>query len=79
MPGDYYSKLFSSLDVYKAATCACCKKWADLAQQLGFTVRLHDVVDLAAIKNNTEFHPTFAHATPPLVARICSRVTCRSI
>jgi hypothetical protein len=36
--------------VYKSATCGCCNAWVEHLKAAGFNVRVHDVDNLAAIK-----------------------------
>jgi hypothetical protein len=36
--------------VYKQASCGCCKQWVKHLQKSGFSVRVHDIRDLQAIK-----------------------------
>lgn len=38
------------IDVYKSPTCGCCKKWVEHLERGGFTVKAHDVVDVAAMR-----------------------------
>lgn len=38
------------IDVYKTASCGCCKKWVQHLQSNGFEVRAHDVKDPAVIR-----------------------------
>ncbi|HEX8848869.1 MAG TPA: DUF411 domain-containing protein [Gemmatimonadaceae bacterium] len=42
----------SVLVVYKTPTCGCCKGWVDRMKEAGFTVEVHDVPDLSAIKSD---------------------------
>ena len=36
--------------VYKSPTCGCCTKWVEHMQKNGFTVKTHDVDDVATYK-----------------------------
>lgn len=38
------------VEVYKEATCGCCTLWAAHLRDHGFTVRTHDVADMATVK-----------------------------
>lgn len=38
------------VEIYKSAECGCCKAWAEHLQKNGFTVILHDVDDVPAIR-----------------------------
>lgn len=38
------------IDVYKRATCGCCKEWITHLQANGFTVRAHDVDDPGVVR-----------------------------
>ena len=38
------------IDVYKTASCGCCKKWVQHLQNNGFEVRAHDVKDPGVIR-----------------------------
>lgn len=38
------------VEVYKSAQCGCCKAWADHLKKGGFTVVLHDVGDVPAVR-----------------------------
>jgi hypothetical protein len=39
-----------TIEVYKTATCGCCKIWVEHLRSSGFTVRTTDVEDLSGIK-----------------------------
>lgn len=38
------------VEVYKDASCGCCTLWAAHLRNHGFTVRTHDVADMATVK-----------------------------
>ncbi len=38
------------IDVYKSASCGCCKAWVEHLQKNGFTVRAHDVANAPAYR-----------------------------
>lgn len=38
------------VEVYKSATCGCCKDWVEHLRANGFEVRAHDVADPAAYR-----------------------------
>lgn len=38
------------VEVYKSASCGCCKAWAKHLQDNGFRVKAHDVVDTAVYR-----------------------------
>lgn len=38
------------VEVYKNPSCGCCGKWVEHMQKAGFTVRVHEVTDLAPIR-----------------------------
>ena len=38
------------IDVYKRASCGCCKEWISHLQANGFTVRAHDVEDPGVVR-----------------------------
>lgn len=40
----------STLVVYKSPTCGCCTAWVDHMKENGFTVEVHDTVDVTPIK-----------------------------
>ena len=42
----------STLVVYKTPTCGCCQKWVDHMREAGFAVEVHDMRDLAAVKDS---------------------------
>jgi hypothetical protein len=37
--------------VYKTSTCGCCRSWVDHVQAAGFQVEVHDMPDVAPVKN----------------------------
>lgn len=39
-----------TLVVYKTPTCGCCKAWVSAMEDAGFTVEVHDVPDIAPVK-----------------------------
>lgn len=39
-----------TVTVYKTASCGCCVGWVEHLQAAGFETRVHDVADLAAVK-----------------------------
>lgn len=44
------SVLATEIDVYKSPTCGCCSKWVKHLRDNGFTVRAHDVQNVAPYK-----------------------------
>ena len=38
------------IQVYKSPSCGCCGDWVDRMREAGFTVEVHDVADVSAIK-----------------------------
>ena len=40
----------TTIEVYKSATCGCCKMWMDHLEQAGFTVVAHDTDDVQSVK-----------------------------
>ncbi|MBO6508326.1 MAG: DUF411 domain-containing protein [Roseibium sp.] len=40
----------TSVTVYKTPWCGCCQVWTDAIEAAGYTVAVHDVEDLSAIK-----------------------------
>ncbi len=38
------------IDVYKTATCGCCKAWIQHLEKNGFTVKAHDVADTSGYR-----------------------------
>ena len=40
----------TEIEVYKSATCGCCKEWVKHLQANGFSVKAHDVADITAQK-----------------------------
>jgi hypothetical protein len=38
------------VEIYKAASCGCCGKWADHMRQAGFEVKTHEVDDVSAAR-----------------------------
>jgi hypothetical protein len=43
--------------VHKSPTCSCCHKWVDHLRAAGFTVEVHDTVDLQAVKERVGVPP----------------------
>jgi hypothetical protein len=41
-----------ALTVYKTPTCGCCTAWGEYMEAEGFSVRMEDVTDLAAVKDS---------------------------
>jgi hypothetical protein len=39
------------IDVYRSPTCACCEDWIAYLENNGYTVRVHDVENPTAVKN----------------------------
>ncbi len=50
-PGDQPAD--ADIHVYKSPTCGCCTKWVDHMQASGFKVSVENVVDMAAVKEQT--------------------------
>lgn len=46
----YKSDGAPTLVVYKSASCGCCKDWVEHMKEAGFTVEVHDVEDMTAVK-----------------------------
>ena len=40
----------TEVEVYKSPTCGCCKNWAQHMRENGFTVKTHEVSDVAPYK-----------------------------
>ena len=40
----------TEIEVYKSATCGCCKEWVKHLQDNGFSVKAHDVPNITAHK-----------------------------
>ncbi|MDQ7990866.1 MAG: DUF411 domain-containing protein [Candidatus Dactylopiibacterium sp.] len=38
------------VEMYKSPSCGCCHKWAEHMQKAGFTVKMHDVEDVGAVR-----------------------------
>lgn len=47
---EYHERSKPVIDVYKSATCACCKKWIEHLERNGFHVNAHDVADMNATR-----------------------------
>lgn len=40
-----------TMTIYKSPSCGCCKNWVEHVKQEGFAVEVHDLDDMAEIKN----------------------------
>lgn len=47
------------LDVYKRATCGCCRKWVDHINEYGFSTNSHNKNDLTALKKEKGIAPVY--------------------
>ena len=48
-----------NLLVHKTPTCGCCKKWVDLMEDSGFSVRTEDHQSLMMIKDDLKIEPVY--------------------
>lgn len=48
------------IEVYKSPTCGCCVAWVEHMREAGFAVEVHDVKDLAPIKERHGITPDLA-------------------
>ena len=54
--------------VYKSPTCGCCKNWVDYVQANGFATEVHDLEDVAPIKQKHGVPAELASCHTALVA-----------
>ncbi|WP_019028656.1 DUF411 domain-containing protein [Colwellia piezophila] len=47
------------LDVYKSATCGCCKKWISHINDNGFQSKIHNRTNISVIKDKKGIEPRF--------------------
>ena len=56
-----------TVTVYRSPTCGCCTKWVDHLKEAGFTVEMHEVGDVMAIKRKNGLPPRLASCHTALV------------
>jgi len=56
------------VELYKSPTCGCCEKWVEHLRAAGFTVRIHDVDDVAPIKLENGLPPEVSSCHTAFIA-----------
>ncbi|MFT4603867.1 MAG: hypothetical protein ACI9W4_000584 [Rhodothermales bacterium] len=53
--------------VYKSPTCGCCEAWIDHMKEAGFDVEVHDLQDVASVKDEQGVYPQLRSCHTSLV------------
>lgn len=48
-----------AMDIYKSPTCGCCGKWANHAEDRGFSLTTHHPADLSKLKSDWNIAPQY--------------------
>lgn len=58
--GGLRAQTLPSISVYRNPTCGCCHKWVEHLAENGFSVTVHDVPNVAAVKGRFDVPPELA-------------------
>jgi hypothetical protein len=62
------SEAVPSIDVFKNPSCGCCTAWVEHLREHGFTVRVHETADLAAVRQRLDLADALASCHTARVA-----------